>query len=88
MTTHRRQRHGIIDRLLSSEPEYPLAHFYKGRLQQKLGLNDAALESYREALAAELRQQPPDGLNLRWYRDSIEEIEALQTAEDSADEGA
>jgi predicted alpha/beta superfamily hydrolase len=74
----KRQAIAIIDRLLAFEPEYPLAHFYKGRFQQKLGLNDAALDSYREALAAELRTDPPDGLNLRWYRESIEELEVVQ----------
>jgi predicted alpha/beta superfamily hydrolase len=84
----KRQAIAIIDRLLATNPDKPLAHFYKGRFQQKLGLNDAALDSYRQALAAELRMDPPDGLNLRWYREAIEEIEALQSAESSANEGA
>lgn len=83
----KRQSIAIIDRLLAYEPGNSLAHFYQGRFRQKLELKDEALESYREALAAELRCEPPDGLRLRWYRESIDEVTGIQDSEDSPAEG-
>jgi predicted alpha/beta superfamily hydrolase len=81
------KRHAIaiVDRLLAYEPGNSLAHFYRGRFQQKLELNEAALESYREAVAAELRGDPPNGLRLRWYRESIDEVTGVRASEDPPD---
>jgi predicted alpha/beta superfamily hydrolase len=76
----------IVDRLLAYEPGNSLAHFYQGRYRQKLELNDAALESYQKALAAELRMEPPNSLRLRWYRESIAEVMDVQHTGDSPDE--
>ena len=36
------------------------------------------------ALAAELQSEPPDGLNLRWYQESIDEVTGLQSSKGSA----
>jgi len=77
----------IIDRLLASEPAASMAHFYKGRFQQKLGRCDEAVESYREALAAEQLREAPNGLRLRWYREAIEEISGLGRTPESPDRG-
>ena len=82
----KRQAIAIIERLLAYEPGNSLAHFYRGRLQQKLELNDEALESFYEALEAELRMEPPNGLQLRWYSESIEELREIQSSAGPPDE--
>lgn len=65
----------IIDRLLEVEPDAALAYYYKGKLQLRLERREAALGSFRDALAAELRRDVPERANVRLFTDAMTKTE-------------
>lgn len=69
-----------IDRLVRYEPDAALAYYFKGRFQSHLGRNEQALSSFHNALAAELRRDVPNGLNLRLFRESIRKAEGAEAS--------
>ena len=47
---------GVLDRLVQYEPDAALAHYYKGVFQSRQNQKEQALNSFQDALAAELRR--------------------------------
>lgn len=59
---------------LYAESSY--GHYLLGRVWHKSGDPAAAREEYLRAIQIESNQQPPDGLDLRYYRSRLAEIES------------
>jgi hypothetical protein len=55
--------------------ESSMARYLLGRIEHKGGDPESARRQYLEAIDIELRQEPPDGLNLRHYRSRLAEVE-------------
>lgn len=65
----------VLDRLVEYEPDAALAYYYKGVFLSRQNQNEQALNSFQDALAAELRRDVPDGINLRLFREKIQKTE-------------
>lgn len=65
-------------------PESSMARYLVGRAQHKNGLLEAGRREYLAAIELELRQQPPDGLNLRHYRSRLAEVDSELAGRDRA----
>jgi hypothetical protein len=59
---------------LYAESSY--GHYLLGRVWHKSGDPAAAREEYLRAIQIESNQQPPDGLDLRYYRSRLAEVES------------
>ena len=78
----------VFDKLVQYEPDASLAYFYKGVIQSRQDQYEMALDSYQHALAAELRRNVPDGLNLRLFREKIRKTEeTINTSAASSQSG-
>jgi len=67
----------VFEELTKLYPESSFGHYLLGRAWQKSGDPAAAREEYLRAIQIESNQQPPDGLDLRYYRSRLAEVEAL-----------
>ncbi len=70
---------GVIDHLLTYEPNASLALYYKGRFQFLLERPEEALATFREGLEAESRRDVPKGVTLRLFHETILEVEGDAT---------
>jgi predicted alpha/beta superfamily hydrolase len=71
-----------FEEIIGLYPESSYAHFLLGRVWQKRGATEAARDEYLRAIQIEMAQRPPDGLDLRYFRSSLAEVE---TAENSVE---
>jgi len=76
----------VLEHLTAIEPDTALGHYYLGKIQEDQGNTAAALERYRDALAAELRRDVPKGIFLGSYRKAITRAETA-VAEQPRDQG-
>ncbi|MGB5549769.1 MAG: alpha/beta hydrolase-fold protein [Thermoanaerobaculia bacterium] len=67
----------VFEEVTKRYPESSFGHYLLGRAWQKSGDPDAAREEYLRAIEIESIQQPPDGLDLRYFRSRLAEVEAL-----------
>lgn len=67
----------IFEEITELYPESSYAHYLLGRAWQKSGDPIAARQEYRRAIQIESRQQPPDGLDLRYFRSRLAEVEPI-----------
>lgn len=63
----------VFEQASAAYPEDPLIHYYLGRVLSQRGQPDFALAQYQLALQAELRRDPPDGLNVSLFRRRLAE---------------
>jgi predicted alpha/beta superfamily hydrolase len=66
-------------------PESSRARYLLARTKHKAGEFETAQREYAAAIATEERQQPPDGLNLRYYRSRLKEVERAMNSQADAD---
>lgn len=69
-----------FEEITRSYPESSFARYLLGRAWHKSGNLQAARQAYLRAIEIESRQQPPDGLDLRYYRTRLAEVEAVEQA--------
>ncbi len=65
-----------LERAASQYPEMSMAHYHLGRIRQQSGDLEAAEAAYRRAIDEELRQVPPDGLDLQLFQRQLAEVAA------------
>jgi predicted alpha/beta superfamily hydrolase len=75
----------LFERATRLYPESSTARYLLGRTWHKAGDFEDARREYVAAIDLEARQNPPDGLNLRYYRSRLEEVEGQINSAAAAD---
>ena len=68
----------VFEEVTKLYPESAFGHYLVGRTWQKSGDPGPARDEYLRAIQIESSQQPPDGLDLRYFRSRLAEVEASE----------
>ena len=71
----------VFEEVTRLYPESSFGHYLLGRTWQKSGDPGPARDEYLRAIQIESSQQPPDGLDLRYFRSRLAEVEATASAD-------
>ena len=71
----------VFEEVTRLYPESSFGHYLLGRTWQKSGDPGPARDEYLRAIQIESSQLPPDGLDLRYFRSRLAEVEATASAD-------
>jgi len=71
----------VFEEVTRLYPESSFGHYLLGRTWQKSGDPGPARDEYLRAIQIESSQLPPDGLDLRYFRSRLAEVEATGSAD-------